>query len=90
VPLRTAATELTPEIVFDSAGGLLTMQGECYPENPVAFFAPLLVEMQRFLAASAPRTISADFRLRYVNSASSRVLRRVLVLLDAFPRREAR
>ena len=86
MPLKTPATELSPEVMFDPACGLLSMEGECYPENAVAFFAPLLAEMKCALTVGTQKAISAAFRLRYVNSASSRALRRVLVLLDTFAR----
>jgi hypothetical protein len=81
-PLRIPSTELTPEVVFDPAENLLSIEGDCYPENPLAFYGPLLEVIQQHLATTAGERFFATFHLRYVNSASTKALARLLRSLD--------
>jgi hypothetical protein len=81
--IHLQATTLTPTVDFVPDAGTLWLTGECYPENPTAFFGPLFAALERYFR-SAP---AAEFELRcelaYVNSASSKALRRMFGLLDA-------
>jgi hypothetical protein len=81
--IRLQATNLTPAVTFLPEAGTLWLTGECYPENPTAFFGPIFAALERHFRAST----AADFELRcelaYVNSASSKALRRMFGLIDA-------
>lgn len=76
------ATPLTPDVHLDERAERLLLAGDCYPENPVAFFAPIFRALEEHLAAARPAGFEADFRLRYVNSASTVALHRLFTLLD--------
>jgi len=81
--LELPRTAFTPEVTFRYEAGTLAMSGECYPENPAAFFGPLMAAIERHFRAGGGETFDATFRLSYVNSASTKALRRILGILDA-------
>lgn len=79
---RLPRSKITPLVVLDPGSNRLVFEGDCYPENPVAFFAPVLEAIESHLLAVKPDRFVADFRLRYVNSASTMTLQRLFGLLD--------
>jgi hypothetical protein len=48
----------------------------------VVFFAPVLEAVESHLTSTRPVRFVADFRLRYVNSASTVTLQRLFSMLD--------
>ena len=81
--LQLAATPVTPEVSFRPEEGFLALTGECYPENPAPFFGPILGALEGHFRRTSQRDFEARFRLRYVNSASTKALRRLFGLLNA-------
>jgi len=75
------ATSLTPSVLLDARERKLRIEGECYPENPAAFFEPLVAALQAAHVEAAP-AFEVRCRLTYVNSASLAWLRRILTWLD--------
>jgi hypothetical protein len=82
-PLQLASTSVTPQVTFEPDRGLLVMSGECYPENPTPFFAPVIAALEGHFRRTTLREFEARFRLSYVNSASTKALRRLFGLLHA-------
>ena len=82
-PLQVSATTVTPHVTFEPDRGLLVMTGECYPENPTPFFAPIFGAIEGHFRRTTLREFEARFRLSYVNSASTKALRRLFGLLHA-------
>ena len=80
-PLRIERTANTPEIVL-LPEGTLVLRGECYPENPLPLFGQLQASLERCLAQPGLRRLDATIQLGYVNSASTKGLRRLLHRLD--------
>ncbi|AEF91920.1 Domain of unknown function DUF1987-containing protein [Delftia sp. Cs1-4] len=80
--LKSERTSVTPEVVFSPAEQLLRIEGECYPENPLPFFNPLLVMLGQYFEASQPARFVAEVKLQYINSASTMGLRSLFELLD--------
>jgi hypothetical protein len=78
---RLEPTANTPDVVLQPADGTLHVEGDCYPENPALWFGPIFIAIAAF-TATRPTSLRAVFRLRYVNSASTKALRRLFVLLD--------
>jgi hypothetical protein len=76
------ATPITPAVHLDERAHRLVLEGDCYPENPVAFFEPIFGALEDHLATARPAAFGADFRLRYVNSASTVALHRLFSVLD--------
>ena len=79
--LRMAATERTPEIDFDFAGGEFSLRGTSYAENSAQFFQPALDSLAKYLSEPDP-AVSFTFELTYVNSASAQLVWRLFDLLD--------
>ncbi|WAT84662.1 DUF1987 domain-containing protein [Delftia acidovorans] len=80
--LKSERTSVTPEVVFSPAEQLLRIEGECYPENPLPFFNPLLAMLGQYFEASQPARFVAEVKLQYINSASTMGLRSLFELLD--------
>ncbi len=81
--IRLAATAVTPEIEFHPGERTLRITGECYPENPLPFFEPVLASLQRYFNSEKPPEFEATFRLNYVNSASTKAFRNLFLLLES-------
>ena len=61
--LKSERTSVTPEVVFSPAEQLLRIEGECYPENPLPFFNPILSMLGRYFEASQPPRFVAEMKL---------------------------
>lgn len=81
-PLYVAATDMTPEVDFRPAAGYLLIRGESYPENVIAFYAPILETLRAFLQDGAPRQLHADIQITYYNSASAKAFHRLMHQLN--------
>jgi hypothetical protein len=77
-----AATRQTPAIELRAAENRLRIAGEAYPENAVSFFEPVLKAVGEHLALARPETFEAEFELRYLNSASTKMVFKLAGLLD--------
>lgn len=82
-PIELPPTTLTPSVVFRPEAGTLSLVGECYPENPTAFFGPIFAALERHFRSAPPGEFELRCELAYVNSASTKALRRMFGLLDA-------
>lgn len=80
--LRAARTAVTPEIVFSRAENKLLIDGECYPENPLPFFTPIVGAIKAHLESHRPGQFDAHMRLQYVNSASTKGLQTIISVLN--------
>ena len=76
------ATATTPLIEFRPGERELAIQGECFPENPVPFFEPVLATLRRYFTEQRPLAFDVRVRLQYVNSASTKAFRHLFCLLD--------
>ncbi len=76
------ATDRSPKVLIDPDAGIVTFEGESYPENVVEFFGPILEQLRSFLKASEGRAITATFKLRYFNSSSAKVIFNIIDTLD--------
>ncbi len=80
--LKAQKTTVTPEVVLNPSEQSLLIEGECYPENPLPFFTPIVDALQRHLKESKPASFVANMRLQYVNSASTKGLRTIMAVLN--------
>lgn len=79
--LRLDRTATTPDVLLDPQG-LLIIRGECYPENPAVLFGQLLEALERTLSQPGLAILTVTIRLGYVNSASTKGLRKLFHRLD--------
>jgi hypothetical protein len=85
--LYIPATAETPEVKFLFSEHRLHIQGESYPENAMAFYAPLRAGLQGYLDNVSDQTpVEAHFSLKYFNSSSTKLLRSLIALLNEFAR----
>jgi len=75
-------THVTPYTLLDIERCELVIDGECYPENPSAFFGPLMSALQAFHAEVKPGHFHVQISLQYLNSSSTKGLRKIMVLLN--------
>jgi hypothetical protein len=81
--LYIAPTAETPEVKFMYSEHRLSIQGESYPENAMAFYAPLRAGLQGYLAQLPEHTrAEMHFSLKYFNSSSTKLLRSLISLLN--------
>jgi hypothetical protein len=80
-PLRIAATEDTPEIIFDPGNNIFKISNVSLPENAIEFYAPVLEWLKRYRDNALPTTIF-DFNIEYLNTASSKQIFELIFLID--------
>ena len=80
-PLNIESSSDTPKVVFDSSLGIFEISNRCFPEDATHFFSPLLEWVKNYsIAANASSTFS--FKLEYYNTASSKQLFKLFILLQ--------
>lgn len=80
--IKAPRTAVTPEVIFQPSQFRLSIEGECFPENPMPFFEPITRTLKNWFNACRPARFEAEFRLQYVNSASTQGFRALFALLD--------
>lgn len=80
--IKAARTEHTPEVIFNPVHNTLFIGGECYPENPALFFQPIIGTIQAHFGHKVPAKFYARIRLSYVNSASTKSMRHLFMVLN--------
>ena len=80
--LYIPATNETPEIDFCFSEHKLHMSGESYPENAMAFYAPIRASLNDYLTTAQPQgPVEAHFSLKYFNSSSTKLIRSMIALM---------
>ncbi|MDD5249360.1 MAG: DUF1987 domain-containing protein [Rhodocyclaceae bacterium] len=80
--LYIPATNETPEINFRFSEHQLHVSGESYPENAMAFYAPIRASLHNYLdRTQAQGAVEAHFSLRYFNSSSTKLIRSLIALM---------
>ncbi len=70
-------TNATPAIRFSGSAGVLSIEGESYPENSVEFYRPIVSWVDRFFASHAgPTTLNVT--LTYLNTGSTKCMMDIL------------
>jgi SiaC family regulatory phosphoprotein len=76
------ATRHTPQVDFRFSEHRLRLSGEAYPENAAAFFAPLIQACDSYLHEDGETPVVVDLSLRYLNSASTKLLFHFIAVFD--------
>lgn len=80
--LHIPATKETPEVVVDPVAMSFSLSGESYPENAMAFYAPIRNQLDALLSQPAVNDgVEAHFNLRYFNSSSTKLIRALVGML---------
>jgi hypothetical protein len=82
--LYIAGTDETPEIQMDGGKGIFKISGRSLPEDSVEFYRPLLEWIEHY--GNKPNATTAfEFKLDYVNTASSKLIQNVMQALEIIP-----
>tara|TARA_R110002049_G_scaffold137560_3_gene297587 strand:+ start:3820 stop:4212 length:393 start_codon:yes stop_codon:yes gene_type:complete len=80
--IHIPATKETPEVLVDPTTMSFRLSGESYPENAIAFYAPVRNHLETLLSQpSANDGVEAHFSLRYFNSSSTKLIRALIGML---------
>ncbi|KAF1061039.1 MAG: hypothetical protein GAK45_02346 [Pseudomonas citronellolis] len=79
--LTISGTQSTPSITGDWQAGILSMQGDSYPENSYELFGQVIEWVQRFLAEEQ-RPLALELRLLYLNTSSIKAMMDIFDLLE--------
>lgn len=79
--LHLESSAKTPEVIFDSATGVLLLKGRSIPENSIEFYKPLNDWIDSYSSNPQNKTV-IDMKLEYFNTSSSKCI------LDLFKRLE--
>jgi len=80
--LDIQATKSSPFVVFDPVAGVLRIEGQSYPENPVRFYEPVLAALEEWFVEKAGCALTVNINLSYMNTSSSKCLMNLLDRLD--------
>ena len=83
---RIEGTANTPKVVLDTDQRYLLLEGESRPEDVRTFYAPILewldTELFNSLIDEEGVTVTAEFKMDYFNSASSKYILDILEKLN--------
>ena len=79
--LRIEPTDDCPFVILDKDNDKFEISGKSLPEDVVAFYEPLLDWLEEYKSAPLDKTIF-DFKLIYFNTASSKMILDVLLVLE--------
>jgi len=80
-PLILKETEDTPEIIFNPEEGIFKISKISVPEDAFQFYEPILSWLKDYEKNPNPDTV-VNFDLEYVNTASSKQLIQIMLLLE--------
>jgi len=85
--IHLAATDRSPNVIFDFETDKLSITGESYPEDAAAFFGPLLEALGKYLSNAEDRSLVVDMRMAYFNSSSAKAFMNMFQMLEDSARR---
>ena len=77
------ASHETPEVIFDPENSRLKISGLSHPENAKTFYDPIIDIVSAFLK-NEKNALNCEFYFKYINSASSKFLRDLAIVLEEF------
>lgn len=78
--LSIFGTEDSPRVYFDAENGAMEITGRSLPENVNVFYHPIIEWALQYIKNPQPKT-KIEFKLEYLNSASSKKILELLVIL---------
>ena len=79
--LRKDPTDDSPFVLFDGDNGKFEISGKSLPEDVILFYQPVLDWLEEYKSSPLDKTIF-DFKLIYFNTASSKLLLDILLILE--------
>jgi|SRR5690554_3103292 hypothetical protein len=78
------STEDTPQVDFNAETGICKLSGRSLPENAIDFYQPILNWVESVLSGSMNKEFVFEVQLEYFNTASSKQLAKMLLLIEKF------
>jgi hypothetical protein len=88
-PFVVTKTEDTPQIDFNLNVGVFLIAGRSLPENAIEFYKPVFSWVEKALGQSDGKSISVNIKLEYFNTASSKQIAKLFLLLEEFINKHA-
>lgn len=74
----------TPEVLFEPEQGTLRFKGNSHPEDARAFYDPIRNIIATYLETKNERELRVDFYFRYINSASTKFVREIILTINKY------
>lgn len=85
--LKILPTRDTPEVSFDTFGGILHIKGRCYPSDAKKFFEPILIWLQEYVDNPIAVSTMVHIDLEYFNTTSGKLILSMFELLNILYRK---
>ena len=79
--LRLAPTDDCPSVLLDKDNNTFEISGKSLPEDVISFYQPLIDWLEEYKATPNEKTVF-DFKLIYFNTASSKLILDILLILE--------
>jgi hypothetical protein len=79
--IKLEGKEDTPRIILDPTNDIFEISGRSLPEDAALFYEPIIEWLRRY-SETAKTEISFHFKLNYFNTASSKLLLDLLMILE--------
>lgn len=80
-PYIKTATADTPSVILDAERGIFEISQMSLPEDAVDFYSPILAWLREYALNPNPETVF-NMKLEYFNTASSKQLIQILLILQ--------
>ncbi len=80
-PLVIESSAETPEIILDKRSNTFTFKGKSLPENPIAFYNPVMQWIEDYSIDPNPET-KVEFMMMYFNTSSSKIILDIMKRLE--------
>ncbi|MBR2888477.1 MAG: DUF1987 domain-containing protein [Bacteroidales bacterium] len=80
-PYIKTATADTPSVILDAERGIFEISQMSLPEDAVDFYSPILAWLREYAQSPNPETVF-NMKLEYFNTASSKQLIQILLILQ--------
>ena len=81
--LQIEATKDTPSVDFNPETGVMALEGESYPENPIDFFSPVLNWVKQYIE-EINGALTFNIKVSYINTSSSKCMLDLLEILESY------
>jgi hypothetical protein len=76
------ATPRTPFLMLNTKSYRIVLEGESYPEDTKKFYDEPMSTLHKFLGMDHPENVVSQFKLKYFNSSSAKVLLDLFLVIE--------
>jgi hypothetical protein len=76
------ATPRTPFLMLNTKSYRIVLEGESYPEDTKKFYDEPMSTVHKFLGMDHPENVVSQFKLKYFNSSSAKVLLDLFLVIE--------